>query len=892
MTNIPHIESKSFEPYLSQVGSLFDALRHAKETGSRADGQTPGKSISTPKSPESEQLLSPQSDTASQRSRPSSGHKNSVPLIAPLSTIPKVYFDENFRLENPRTFDVVSERSEVISSPSKAPNRSVPAVEGAPESRSTGRKALATNAILQEKLSWYLDTVEIHLISSISTASTSFFSALGSLRELHAQSSTSIEKIQALRGDLDKLDNDMAQGGLKVVNLRRRRENIRKLADAVCQLQEVVSSVTQCEKLAEIGDLEEALDELDDIERLLAGEQPLRPRRGLIVSDKLRDLRDIKALEGASDDLGQLRSRIGISYEGRFLDVLLMDLRKHVENVPVEDTLRRLGQAFQRSRGHRSVTSTMPAYMSLDSGMRTKLQGELSGLGRGGNTMTAATAFKTMVLREMKSLIRNHLPSSSDDDNESVMSSSTYNAGRQRTQQEKSSTLARNLRDLGPEDAYTMLAQIYTGVSEALRRLSVQVKVLLDITSGLDARSPTRSLASPSIETAMRSPQPSTAMIASDEMLQILDLSSLLGQAVDIVQSQIVKVLKVRAEQTSLLTPDQFLKYFSLNRLFAEECEAISGRSGAALKGVVDTQIKNFVSNFGDSWKHRIVQVMDSDKWDAKDFGDEEDARLSRVLAASTQDVEVWSATSQIWQISSTPSTNGNGSTNGANAPETTKARTALIDEQKYILPESAILMLKVIEEFQHFMSGIPKMIPDIVPILLECLKLFNSRSSQLILGAGATKSAGLKFIMTKHLALASQSLSFIIALIPYIREFIRRHITSPQLMGDFDKVKRLYQEHQSGIHEKLVDIMSSRASIHVNSMKKIDWEAERNVNAVSPYMEVLAKETNTLHRVLAKHLPELTTTMIMDPVFSSYKDQWTSAFQQVSLKSESAKQR
>ncbi len=132
----------------------------------------------------------------------------------PLSTIPNVYFEEDFHLENPRTFDVVSERSEVV--------RPAP---GTPDERrgSNGnalgpRKALATNAILQEKLSWYMDTIEVHLISSISTASTSFFAALGSLRELHSEAVDSVDRIKSLRAELDVLDKRMAIGGLNMVN--------------------------------------------------------------------------------------------------------------------------------------------------------------------------------------------------------------------------------------------------------------------------------------------------------------------------------------------------------------------------------------------------------------------------------------------------------------------------------------------------------------------------------------------------------------------------------------------------------------------------------------------------------------------------------------------------
>lgn len=315
------------------------------------------------------------------------------------------------------------------------------------------------------------------------------------------------------------------------------------------------------------------------------------------------------------------------------------------------------------------------------------------------------------------------------------------------------------------------------------------------------------------------------------------------------------------------------------------------------MKSVVDSQIKDFVARFGDSQKHDIIKVMDSDKWDAKDFGDHENQLLSRVIQGSTSDAQPWVESTMIWQLSTNGLKDSNGSATNGTAGTTAKVRSAVVDEQKYILPESALAMLRSMETFQHLAAAIPSMSQEVATLLLESLKLFNSRSSQLILGAGATRSAGLKNITTKHLALSSQALSFIVALIPYVREFFRRHLpssTASHIMTEFDKVKRLFQEHQNGIHEKLVDIMSGRASMHVKSMKNIDWEeaAKNKAVSVSPYMETLTKETGTLQKVLAKHLPEPIVAGIMIPVFSSYKEQWTSAYNDVTVKSAAAKER
>jgi len=814
-----------------------------------------------------------------------------------------VYFENDFHLENPRTFDIVIERSEIVRPPGAT---------GTPSP--SRRKALATNAILQEKLSWYMDTVEVHLISSISTASSSFFAALGSLRDLHTEASASVAKIKALRGDLASVDRNMAVGGLKIVAMRRRRENMRKLGDAVQQLREVVEAISRCEDQVNKGEIEDALQGLIEVEDLIVGERSgqsvLIEAERAPAKKRLLDLRGIKALEGAANDMSYLRQRIGKTFEGRFLEALLVDLRNHVDTVSSNATFQRWDSASQRNRGgHARAPSVFPAYMQLNDSLRSKLRANLEGLAQSDCLKSATTSYREAVWREIKTLIRRHLPSSNDDDAESAMSASTTastQGGRRMTQQEKSSVLARNLRDLDTAEAEDMLKKIYSNVGEALRRLGTQVKVVLDITSSFNIPPATKNVKSPLSSPALNADSYmngaptssfSRASNQQEDIQQTLDMSNLLGQAVDIAQAQITKILKVRSEQSTRLPLRPFLRYFHLNRLFADECEAVSGRGGTALKTVVNAHIKEFVSHAGDTERQKLVQGMDSDRWDAKDFTDADSQLLTYIIEASTNDVENWTRATLIW-LDEPEDTNGeqlaNGNVpNGLTQAHRDKIRGAAIDEQKYVLVDSALTVLKGIGYFEQLITGIPSMTEEITSSLLEYLKLFNSRSSQLVLGAGATRSAGLKNITTKHLALASQALSFVTALTPYVREFVRRHSSrAGSLMIEFDKVKRLYQEHQSGINDKLVDIMSGRATTHVNIMKKIDWDTPSRSEAISPYMETLIKETTTLHKVLSKHLPDMSVRMIMDPVFSSYREQLGRAFHDVDVKTVAGKER
>ncbi|RMZ91482.1 hypothetical protein DV736_g1282, partial [Chaetothyriales sp. CBS 134916] len=853
LTNIPHVDAKAFHPYLAQVGSLYEAFQRARSE-TEGDEALSGSSAST-------------SSPASSLRRRTSGQHQRRQAATPLSTIPAVYSESDFHLENPRTFDIVSEQAELVREPKASATTNANA-----NANVAARKSLATNAILQEKLSWYMDTVEVHLIASISTASKSFFSALGSLHELHSDTADAIDRIQKLRTSLAKLDKDMAIDGLKVVNLKRRRHNVRKLAEAIMQLDDLVALVRQCDDMVAHDQIDAALDHLDRAERLMAGSVDPAKRPPYSA----RDLRSLHALQGAHADLNTLRHRIGRGFEIRFHRSLLDDIRSHVTRTETSATLQRWGDAFNRAKpGQRRAPSVFPAYVDIGPALRSDLEAELRGLTRARYSIPAATTFRAVVLREMKNLIRRRLPSSTDDDNVSTVSTSTTGAGAARqSQQEKSSLLARNLRALDPDDWFQMLADIYANTSEALRRLSAQVKILLDITSSLPdapaARSPQQTAELASIDAGASPPQhqrhtrPRAASSVQAEMQQALDLSSLLGEGVDLVQNQLTKVVRVRAQQNAELPLPDFLRYFTLNRLFADECEAISGRSGFGLKTALDAQIKDFVAKYADVVRQKLMTRLDADKWDAKDFGPAEIALLDRVKQGSVTDSPDWtSSNTSVWQPAA-------------------DLRPAAIDDNKFILPDSGAAILSAIESLQHLTAGIPSMSSEVALLLVDTLKLFNSRSSQLILGAGATRSAGLKNITTKHLALSSQALAFTLALVPY-----------------FDNVRRRITEHQAALYEKLIDIMSARASVHVRSMKAIDWDtappAKRDGSTLvgaSPYMETLVKETTTLQRVLAKHLPDNVVMAVMGPVFTSYRQLWEHAFVEVELHSDRAKAR
>lgn len=630
-----------------------------------------------------------------------------------------------------------------------------------------------------------------------------------------------------------------------------------------------MDGLAACESLVDNSDLDKAVDSITSLEKFISGEPSSSETQcGMDGQNiQLRDLSSAAALQGVYDDLATLRFRIGKAYEARCLSLLLGDLRLHFEAVSIQEVLIRWTGAFVLPRsGYTQEPPVLPSYLSSTGGLRSELQEILTGLSRAKQPLIITT-YREAVLKEIRGLVRRPLPGADDEDNESVVSSSNTPGGTPLSQQQKSSILARNLRALEPGNAEAMLTKIYVGLTETLRRLSTQVKLLLEVTSLISYDS-------------------SIAARQTEELHKAIDLPSLLAEAVDVAQNRIIKVLEVRSNQSTHLSRTWFLRYFSLNLGFVSECESISGRSGTPFKAVVNRHIKQFIQQYGEVEIQTLTQGMESDQWEARDFSENDTAELNRILSCSTTDPSEWSDGLKVWIPCSNGDPEPGGVDNLQSRSSGSKSRTktkACIGEQEFALPSSAILCMNGLSSFLRLISGMPSMAPDISASLVSYLRHFLAYCTRLVLDAGARESAGLKNITSKHLALASQALGFIATLTSYIREFVRGYAgrsTAGFRVVEFDEVKGLYQEHQNRIHDKLVDIMSRLAGSRVKALRSIDWDDRQK--DVHPYMAALVKDTMSLHRILTKIMPKEIVSMVMVPVFLSYKAQLGQAFQEI----------
>jgi len=759
LTPIPKVKAADFGPYLT-ISAEYERYLRAKDLGleehirfSKIDspGITPTPSFADLVDSKLLGYGRPTQRGDDVQSTTSSIPANGKPIrsiaMTPLNTVPSVYFDDNFHLENPRTFDVVSERSEVIrssgedsgsSSTSSGVNSSGPACGT--------RKALATNAILQEKLSWYMDTVEVHLISSISHASSSFFTALGDLRELHSEAAASVERIQSLRKELTELDKEQAIKGLEIVRLRKRRANLDKLEGSVKQIERLLEQVKTVGFELEKGNIEAALDGVDMAENLLLGKPPIGEPAG--ESSNYIDLGRVKALDAVKTEIAHLRHRIGKVYEARFVDTLLTDLRNHVQKAPPRETLRRWCTSFQREQGRpRSQifnapgvplhpprsSSLLPEYTTLSESLRQTLSKHLDGLQRARSINSAIQAYRDAVLRETKSLIRRNMPS--PDDDSSVMSNMTLASRGGRTAQEKSAKLAKALRELGPIEAEDLYFRCYCGSSELVRRLGSQQKLLLDLTSDMGEMAVGGMLSPRLSQNGFGRGSPERNGGLEDSITTVF--SDLISPALDIAQGTLLKIVRARNDQTIKYGDVDFLRYFTLNKLFFAECEAVSGRvGGSGLQTQIGNQIKEFLTNYHTDTVNRVASILEKDKWGARDCDDKTQEGLNRIVDAATGDPEIWLRHAKIFEDTRDTSAYetrvevpaANGTSDAAKAGQ---VRNAMVEDQPFILPESSLKVLQEIERYEGLVVMMPGMTSDIATNMLDFLKVHITSSPQ-----------------------------------------------------------------------------------------------------------------------------------------------------------------
>jgi len=204
------------------------------------------------------------------------------------------------------------------------------------------------------------------------------------------------------------------------------------------------------------------------------------------------------------------------------------------------------------------------------------------------------------------------------------------------------------------------------------------------------------------------------------------------------------------------------------------------------------------------------------------------------------------------------------------------------------------LMLLKMLKDYLQCLEQLPTLNTDILQRIIDLLQLFNSRTCQLVLGAGAMHLVQLKSITAKHLALASQCLSVQLALIPHIKVHLQSFFPAKKhiLLNDFDRVVQDYQAHQQEISQKFVAIMKERVQAHCRTLKAADWSKEEQTAVPTAPIGALVKETATLHKVLTQLLPASQVMQIFENVAMMFSSRLIENFTNFGIPTSGGKKR
>jgi len=95
-------------------------------------------------------------------------------------------------------------------------------------------------------------------------------------------------------------------------------------------------------------------------------------------------------------------------------------------------------------------------------------------------------------------------------------------------------------------------------------------------------------------------------------------------------------------------------------------------------------------------------------------------------------------------------------------------------------------------------------------------------------------------------------------------------------------------------VHSKLIAIMGDRLTAHCKSLHTINWDEPPAPNSSGPnsYMELLIKETLTLHKVLSKYLASQAVELVISQVFADINHRLSEEYGKIDLPNQEAKER
>ena len=713
-------------------------------------------------------------------------------LITLIDEVPKVFRDPNFRLDDPRIFKQVLEGSKI-------------SLDENDDSLN-----VINNTDLQEKLSNYLDIVEVNLVDEIAKSSDSFFNTIGDLENIQKKSSQCVDNYQLLMDKINQLETNQSQKGVEIINKMIERQNIETFEQSLLQIQYITSFFQLANKSFTHGNYSKCLIEIVAIENLLHGVN----RKEIVDEDikaiypklKTVDLSNLPALVHLQNDLLNLKRECAKGYIDSFVNLLIEDLKGHYNSVSTRETLNRLYTKRDITRKYTS-NPTNTTYINISDATKDSLRGFVKDLAKAGSLVQAYNAYQSQFITQIKEIIKLNLPVLRLTD---MSNSSSRASPIPRTDSPTpANVLSNSIKTLSAPDFERMISKTYAQLSECLRRLTVHQKLLLD-------------LALTSI--------PETAEID----IMSLDISRAIRKGVELTQIRLMKVMNVRYIETATIDAPSYIRLYSITSAYLNECEMIypDSGNGNALNEWYTSHVNFFIQKAQEASIRDMELGVAKERWNVAENVLPAQSTLNMLLGA-----EAW------WLKYSDFYDDGTIKESPAPIDDEIKSSKIIIDANEYIVPSLVLTVFENVFSYTLILKTFTNR--DILTNYTNYFKILNSRCYQAVLGTNAINTAGLKHISLKNLCIC-------LNLVEFLFEFLHAF----DIFRIPEELLTMFQQHQNDLETKISTIIKDQDLNKVSRILKTYLSLEK-AESILAKIESDRKTKEEAEREIQKKIQE-----------------------------------
>nr|CAB3267649.1 vacuolar protein sorting-associated protein 54 [Phallusia mammillata] len=855
---------------------------------------------------------------------------------AALDALPRIFLRSDFAMESPQIFGAVLNSTETPEPKNETSNND----------KSYLKREVSSSKLLQEKLSHYLDMVEMAIVRQISLRSDAFFKAMSSHDQLHEYLTSTQNCVKNLLTKVKEVDRNIVQNSLQVVNLHHTLRNSEVLLERLHMVVTVHQTQPTIQLLLSTSEYAGSLDLIRTTQEVLHQElaglhcfrhlsSQLTEMERVIGHMMQQEIAECLTFEIQRPiDEGHLCSEphrisavtLGLLRQGRF-DFLegfrgeIEQAVKYLIKEAVTDSVKSLpsrcddptGLLDDREEKQETLASRMRMLIFADwiilldkifLQLLTLLRRVKTILGIIGNVASEALSHGDIICVQHHKLKRK--TDKSTNLHKEASSNKTNPFDDSTSESEQTNPF---LNSADEESSNPFLVESPVKVSSRLKRGRLESRnaessnPFVDdvddmyglasyedelLTSAADSYlAPPTPLPEGNLQNGFQSDDnPSGCQGDLDKETESDVTSSYLGEVMtqeeqdnftrmlrdmlcwtcDFQQDRCVKVLIAKGKDSSLdkLSSSDFLLLAKSVKHFTTESESIVQRDSGgktndcltderhlslngALKGALKTQASRFVSRFHEERRNKLSLILDNEVWKQAEVPTELSQLVQNLVDGKINQPERQESEEQ----------------------ENRSSEFLQLDGEQYIVVGTVLILLKMVSEYCKCSDDLPSSTSDLVHRLRDLLTLFNSRTCQLVLGAGALQLVGLKTITTKNLALASRCLQLILHCLPSIRSHFevkimkQSNLQSSSATGNgnlppkhksvlrhFDHVTKDYQDHVTEIEKKFVSIVSG-----VFDRQLAKWEVKAPVPSSS--FRGICKQLTKFHDTVSALLPQ-----------------------------------